>query len=174
MALLVLVGGTFACANTMFASVLARTREIGTLRALGYGPVAVGFSLLQEALLLGFLGGLVGFFAAGLFGEVPLKFPMGAFYLDLSPAVRLQGLLAALVAGFVGGLVPAVRAICWASCVHSPSRPSKVTASPGPRPGAAVRSMVVTSIDTAPRIGANWPPAITRPLLPRRCGIPSA
>ena len=36
---------------------------------------------------------------------------MGAFYLDLSPVVRLQGLVAALVAGLIGGLVPAVRAI---------------------------------------------------------------
>ena len=111
MALLVLVGGVFACANTMFAAVLARTRERGTLRALGYGPVAVGFSLLQEALLLGLVGGLLGFWVAGLFGEVPLKFPMGAFYLDLSPTVRLIGLGTALLAGFLGGIVPALRAV---------------------------------------------------------------
>jgi putative ABC transport system permease protein len=111
MALLVLVGGVFACANTMFAAVLARTREMGTLRAIGYGPVAVGASLLQEALLLGLIGGLMGFWAAGLFGEVPLKFPMGAFYLDLSPAVRLTGLGSALLAGLIGGLVPALRAV---------------------------------------------------------------
>ena len=111
MALLVLVGGVFACANTMFAAVLARTREMGTLRALGYGPVAVGFSLLQEALLIGLVGGLLGFWIAGLFGEVPLKFPMGAFYLDLSPNVRLIGLGTALLAGFLGGIVPALRAV---------------------------------------------------------------
>ena len=111
MALLVLVGGVFACTNTMFAAVLARTREVGTLRALGYGPVAVGFSLLQEALLLGLLGGLIGFWLAGLFGEVPLKFPMGAFYLDLSPTIRLAGLGSALLAGLLGGLVPAWRAV---------------------------------------------------------------
>jgi len=111
MALLVLVGGVFACANTMFAAVLARTREVGTLRAIGYGPLAVGFSLLQEALFLGLMGGLIGFWLAGLFGEVPLKFPMGAFYLDLSPAIRLAGLGSGLLAGLIGGLVPAWRAV---------------------------------------------------------------
>src|SRR5436190_430202 len=42
MAGLVLVGGLFACANTMFAAVLVRTREMGTLRAVGYGPAAIG------------------------------------------------------------------------------------------------------------------------------------
>ena len=111
MALLVLVGGVFACANTMFAAVLARTREVGTLRALGYSPLAVGLSLLTEALLLGLLGGLCGFWIAGLFGEVPLKFPMGAFYLDLSPEIRLAGLASALLAGLIGGIVPALRAV---------------------------------------------------------------
>ena len=84
---------------------------MGTLRALGYGPTAVGASLLQESMVLGLLGGFVGFFVAGLFGEVPLKFPMGAFYLDLSPSVRLSGLVAALATGLLGGLVPAWRAI---------------------------------------------------------------
>ncbi|MDJ0975341.1 MAG: ABC transporter permease [Planctomycetota bacterium] len=111
MALLVFIGGVFACANTMFAAVLARTREMGALRALGYGPFAIGWSLLTESLLLGVVGGLIGFWAAGLFGEVPLKFPMGAFYLDLSPSVRVGGLAAALAVGFLGGLVPAVRAL---------------------------------------------------------------
>jgi putative ABC transport system permease protein len=110
MALLVLVGGVLALTNTMFASVLARTREMGTLRAVGYGPVAVGVSLLQESLLLAALGGLTGYLVAGLFGEVALKFPNGAFFLDLSAPVRLTGLGAALLAGVLGGLVPAVRA----------------------------------------------------------------
>jgi ABC-type lipoprotein release transport system permease subunit len=111
MALLVLAGGVLALTNTMFASVLARTREMGTLRALGYGPGAVGVSLLQESLLLAGLGGLAGYLAAGLFGEVALKFPNGAFYLDLSVPVRLRGLGAALLAGVLGGLVPALRAV---------------------------------------------------------------
>ena len=111
MAILVLVGGVFACANTMFAAVLARIREMGALRALGFGPLAVAFSLVVEGVLLGVIGGLAGFWIAGLFGEVPLKFPMGAFYLDLTPGVRLGGLAAALLAGLLGSVVPAWRAI---------------------------------------------------------------
>ena len=111
MAALVLVGGVFACANTLFAAVLARVREMGALRALGFGPLAVAFSLMVEGLFLGLIGGLLGFWVAGLFGEVPLKFPMGAFYLNLSPGVRLAGLGAALAAGIVGALLPAWRAV---------------------------------------------------------------
>jgi ABC-type lipoprotein release transport system permease subunit len=111
MAGLVLVGGVFACSNTMFAAVLARTREMGTLRAVGYGPFAVAASLLEESLLLGVAGGLLGFLAASSLGEVALRFPMGAFTLDLGGPMRFLGLLSALAAGFLGGLVPAVRAV---------------------------------------------------------------
>jgi putative ABC transport system permease protein len=111
MAALVLVGGLFACANTMFAAVLVRTREMGTLRAVGYGPAAIGVSLLQESLLLGVAGGLLGFLAASAAGEVALRFPSGAFVLDLGSGVRLFGLGAAAAAGLLGGLVPAIRAV---------------------------------------------------------------
>jgi len=111
MAGLVLVGGVFACSNTMFAAVLARTREMGTLRAVGYGPVAVAVSLLEEALLLGAAGGLLGFTAASLLGEVALRFPMGAFTLDLGGPMRFLGLAAAVAAGLFGGAFPAARAV---------------------------------------------------------------
>jgi cell division protein FtsX len=110
MAALVLVGGLFACANTMFAAVLARTRETGTLRALGYGPFAIGASLLEESLLVGAAGGFLGFVAASLVGEVALRYPSGAFTLDLSTSIRFLGLAAAGAAGLFGGLVPAWRA----------------------------------------------------------------
>lgn len=111
MALLVLLGGVFGCANTMLAAVLARTREMGALRAVGYGPLAVGVSLVEESLLLGALGGIVGFTAASVVGEVALRFPAGAFVLDLGATSKLTGLLAALAAGLLGGLFPAWRAI---------------------------------------------------------------
>jgi len=111
MALLVLAGSGFACANTMFAAVLARTKELGTLRAIGYTPFAVGTALLQEALLVAFLGGALGVGAALWIGELPMRFPMGAFRIDLSMPQRAIGLSAAMIAGILGGVVPAVRAV---------------------------------------------------------------
>jgi len=111
MAGLVLVAGVFGCANTMFAAVLARTRETGALRAIGYAPAAVAFSLLQESVLLAGAAGLLGFGAASVVGEIPLRFPLGAFFVDLGSGVRFLGLAAALAAGAVGGIVPALRAV---------------------------------------------------------------
>lgn len=111
MAGLVLVAGVFGCANTMFAAVLARTREMGALRAIGYGPGAVAVSLLEESVLLAGAAGLVGFAAASAVGEIPLRFPLGAFFVDLGSGVRFLGLAAALAAGLLGGIVPALRAV---------------------------------------------------------------
>ncbi|MCA9316977.1 MAG: ABC transporter permease [Planctomycetota bacterium] len=111
MALLVLLGGSFACANAMFAAVLARTKELGTLRSLGFGSISIVLALLAEAVLVAALGGLIGFALAGRFDAIPVRFPMGAFFLDLSPGVRMLGLAAALGAGVVGGLLPALRAV---------------------------------------------------------------
>jgi ABC-type lipoprotein release transport system permease subunit len=111
MAVLVLIGGSFACANTMFAAVLARTKELGTLRALGYSPFAVAVALLQEAALVAFLGGAIGCGLALLIGDIPLRFPMGAFALDLDVSRRAFGLGAAILSGVLGGVVPALRAV---------------------------------------------------------------
>ncbi|MGQ0615308.1 MAG: ABC transporter permease [Planctomycetaceae bacterium] len=111
MAVLVLAGGAFACANTMFAAVLARTKELATLRALGYAPRAVAFSLLQEAALVAFLGGAMGTLVALAVGEVALRFPMGAFTLVADVPRRALGLGAALASGVLGGVVPALRAV---------------------------------------------------------------
>lgn len=111
MALLVLAAGAFACANTMFAAVLARTKELATLRALGYSPFAVAVSLVQEATLVAFLGGALGVFAALAIGQIALRFPMGAFTLDLDTPRRALGLGAAVASGLLGGIVPALRAV---------------------------------------------------------------
>lgn len=111
MALLALVAGAFACSNTMFAAVLARTKELGTLRALGYAPWALVVALLQEALLLAFLGGASGFWIALALPPISLRYPMGALHLEFDPLVRGLGLAAALGAGALGGLLPALRAV---------------------------------------------------------------
>jgi putative ABC transport system permease protein len=111
------VGAMFAAANTMFAAVASRGREIGTLRALGFRRRSILASFLLESVLLCLLGGLVGCLATlpfnGLstgtanwatFSEITFSFRFG-------PAVLLRGVLMALVMGLVGGLFPAVRAV---------------------------------------------------------------
>ena len=110
MAVLAVVAGAFACANTMFAAVLARTRELATLRALGYSPLAVGLGLVQESVLVAFLGGAIGTLVALAVGAVSLRYPMGALLLEADLSSRAVGFAAAVVSGLLGGVVPAVRA----------------------------------------------------------------
>jgi putative ABC transport system permease protein len=111
MALLAVVAGSFACANTMFAAVLARTRELATLRALGYSPSAVAFGLVQESMLVAFAGGAVGTLLALAVGAISLRYPMGALVLHADVGSRAVGLTAALASGLLGGIVPAIRAV---------------------------------------------------------------
>lgn len=111
MAIMAVVAGAFACANTMFAAVLARTRELATLRALGYSPVRVAIGLVQESLLVAFLGGAIGTLIALGIGAVSLRYPMGALLLEADIQSRATGLGAALASGLLGGIVPAVRAV---------------------------------------------------------------
>jgi putative ABC transport system permease protein len=111
MAVLAVVAGAFACANTMFAAVLARTRELATLRALGYSPTRVAIGLVQESLLVAFLGGSIGTLLALGVGTVSLRYPMGALLLEADTYSRAAGLGAALASGLLGGIVPAVRAV---------------------------------------------------------------
>ena len=111
MAVLAVVAGSFACANTMFAAVLARTRELATLRSLGYTPLAVAIALVQESAFTALLGGGIGTLLALLIGDVSLRYPMGALLLEPDAGSRVLGLGAALASGVLGGIVPAVRAV---------------------------------------------------------------
>jgi putative ABC transport system permease protein len=116
-AMFLIVGAMFAAANTMYAAVAGRTRDIGTLRALGFSRMSVLFSFMLESVILCVLGGIVGCLAV-----VPLDgystgmanfqtFSEIAFAFHFGPIVCLQGLLMALVMGLAGGLMPAVRAL---------------------------------------------------------------
>jgi len=111
MAIMAVVAGAFACANTMFAAVLARTRELATLRALGYSPFAVALGLVQESVMVAFAGGACGALLALAIGGISLRYPMGALLLAPDLSSRAIGLAAALVSGLLGGIVPAVRAV---------------------------------------------------------------
>lgn len=111
------IGAVFSAVNTMYTAVSARTREIATLRALGFGGFPVVVSVLVEALLLALIGGVLGAALAWLFFDGFRastinwqSFTQVAFAFDVTPALLAQGVLYALLMGFVGGLLPAVRA----------------------------------------------------------------
>lgn len=111
LAVLAVAAGAFACANTMFAAVLARTRELATLRSLGWSPTALAISLVQESALVALAGGALGSLLALAIGAVSLRYPMGALTLEPDAQSRLLGLGAALASGLLGGIVPAMRAV---------------------------------------------------------------
>jgi putative ABC transport system permease protein len=111
LAVLAVIAGVVACANTMFAAMLARTREFATLRAIGWSPAAIAVGLVQESVLVGFLGGGLGCLLALAFGDLSLRYPMGALLLHADQNSRALGLGAALSSGLLGGIVPAVRAV---------------------------------------------------------------
>lgn len=116
-AILMGLGAVFAALNTMYSAVSARTREIATLRALGFGSAPVVISVLAEALLIGLVGGLIGMVIA-YFGFDGLRastmnfasFSQITFAFTVTPALLAQGLLYALILGLVGGLLPSWRA----------------------------------------------------------------
>ncbi|HLF56699.1 MAG TPA: ABC transporter permease, partial [Thermoanaerobaculia bacterium] len=111
------IGAVFGALNTMYSAVASRTREVATLRALGFGAGAVVVSVLAEATLLALTGGAVGAFAAwALFDGYRAAtlnwdtFSQVTFAFEVTPALLVQGSILALVLGLVGGLFPAIRA----------------------------------------------------------------
>lgn len=110
------LGAVFAALNTMYSSVSARTREIATLRALGFRFAPIALSVLSESLLLALLGALLGAGAVYLVldgyttNSNFLSNTQYAFSFVVTPQLIVNGILSALLMGFVGGLTPAVRA----------------------------------------------------------------
>ena len=116
-AILMGLGAVFAALNTMYSAVSARTREIATLRALGFGSTPVVVSVLVEALLIGLIGGAIGM-AVAYFGFDGLRastinfasFSQITFAFTVTPELLVQGLTYALLLGLLGGLLPSIRA----------------------------------------------------------------
>ncbi len=116
-AVLLTIGAMFAAANTMYAAVGARTREIGTMRALGFSRFDILVSFLAESVLLCGLGGLLGLlatiplsaFSFGMsnfdtFTEATVSFRFGPLVMGVAVAMTLA-------MGVFGGLFPALRAV---------------------------------------------------------------
>lgn len=104
------LGALFGVVKFMYAAVRARTREIGTLRAIGFGATPVAVSVLVEAALLGATGALIGTAVAWLLFDGRQMWVWGAFKLRVAPALWALGLMWALVTSILGGLFPALRA----------------------------------------------------------------
>jgi putative ABC transport system permease protein len=114
---LMLAGAIFGALNTMFSSVATRSREIATLRALGFGSGPVVISVLVESLFLALLGGSVGaafaYYAFNGFRAATMNwqsFSQVSFAFAVTPRLLLLGFGATLLMGLIGGLFPAWRA----------------------------------------------------------------
>jgi putative ABC transport system permease protein len=111
------VGAVFGAVNTMYSAVAARTREIATLRAIGFGSVPVVISVLTESLALAVIGGAAGGAIAYLgfngFETSTLNwqsFSQIGFSFAVTPALMVSGVCYALMMGLLGGILPAIRA----------------------------------------------------------------
>jgi putative ABC transport system permease protein len=114
---LLALGAIFAAVNTMYSAVAARTRQIATLRALGFDSLAVVVSVLVEAALLGAAGAIVGGALAWAtldgFRTSTLNFQtysQVSFRFAVTPQLLLQALLCAVAMSLIGGALPALRA----------------------------------------------------------------
>ena len=105
------VGAVFGAVNTMYSAVDARTREIATLRAIGFGGPAVVISVLVEALLLAIPGALLGIFVAWLVFNGHAITTLGlTFPLAVTPGLFELAIVWAVIIGLIGGLAPSIRA----------------------------------------------------------------
>lgn len=105
------IGGTLGAVNSLYAIVDSRRRELATLRAIGFRPGTIVASTLCESTLLALLGALIGAALAWVFFNGLSASPFGySFRLDVTPALALIGVVWALIMGFIGGILPAVRA----------------------------------------------------------------
>ena len=111
------IGAVFGAVNTMYTAVAARAREIATLRALGFGRLAVVASVVGEALALAAAGGLAGGLLAWLafdgYRTSTLNwqtFSQVTFAFAVTPGLLVRGLAYALVIGLLGAVLPAIRA----------------------------------------------------------------
>ena len=111
------IGAVFGALLTMYTAVATRAREIATLRALGFNPVAVLVSVFTESIALAAIGGLIGGLAAyaGFNGYQTSTinfqtFSQVAFAFRVTPSLLVMGLAWSLAMGFIGALLPALRA----------------------------------------------------------------
>jgi len=111
------IGALFGAANTMYAAVATRTREVATMRVLGFSRAEVWMSFVFESALLGFLGGLAGVLLGyAAFNGIStgtvnwVSFSEMAFKFRVTPDLMLKAVILAVGVGGGGGFLPAWRA----------------------------------------------------------------
>jgi putative ABC transport system permease protein len=114
-AIIMAVGAMFGALNSMYAAVDARTLEIATLRAIGFGALPVLLSVMIEALALSLVGGLLGaalawwFFNGHTVATLGGAFAQIVFQVTVTTTLMVTGLVWACAIGVLGGLFPALR-----------------------------------------------------------------
>lgn len=110
------LGACFGALNTMYTAVSTRTREIATLRAIGFSGAPIVISVLVESLLLAIVGSVIGSAAAWAFFDGNTVNTLGAgftqvvFHLTVTASLLVSGVFVACTIGMLGGLLPAIRA----------------------------------------------------------------
>jgi putative ABC transport system permease protein len=116
LAIVMAIGAAFAAMNTMYASVGSRTREIGTLRVLGFRRRTILASFIIEGALLAAIGGVLGCLLALPLHGVSTgtmsfnSFSETVFEFRITPWLAVKGMIFAVVVGVIGSLFPAIRA----------------------------------------------------------------
>jgi putative ABC transport system permease protein len=110
------IGAIFGSLNTMYSAVAERSREIATLRAIGFGDLSVVLSFIVETVLIAIAGGVIGcvavlplngFTTGAMNGQT---FSHLAFAFKVTPPLLVTGLIFALTMGLLGGILPALKA----------------------------------------------------------------
>jgi putative ABC transport system permease protein len=110
------LGALAGALNTMYAAVEARTKEMATLRAIGFGGFPAFVGAMTESILLALAGGLLGVLAAYfIFNGVSAStlgdgFTQVVFDFSVGPGQMLVGFVMALMLGLIGGIFPALKA----------------------------------------------------------------
>lgn len=104
--------GVFAGLNTLYGSVVGRTRELSTLQTIGFLRRAIVISLIQEGILLATAASLIAaLIAIIVINGISVRFTMGAFTLQIDSISLLIGCGVGLLLGLLGAIPPAIRAL---------------------------------------------------------------
>lgn len=109
---LIAAGALFGGVNTLYAAFASRVREMATLQSIGFGRRALLVSLIQESTLACLTGALLASIVAVLLLDGrTIPFSIGAFTLEVGPAVAITGIVTGVLLGLLGALPPAYRCL---------------------------------------------------------------